>query len=312
MIYIVSGKESYLIDEKLNELISKNGGEVIKIDGLSKNFSYEEVLESCTSVGLFSNASIVLVKDPVFLKNKVEDKGLDRLVEYCKSPVYENDLVFYTYDDNFKKTLKVYKDISSNANVISLSIDPKNFYSYCASMCKEAKLSLDKSVLNELVNICNNSLTLFKQNIEILKLYPDKIDLDVMYSLCTSSDEENVFDLINALTTKKISESTRLVNRILANDNNINGLIALLASQLRFLYEVSYYDSIGDNIDTIAYKTSSKPYRIKLCLDKLGYLKRKDIMPLLNRLCQLDIKTKSNNDIADKLKLELFISSMIV
>ena len=51
------------------------------------------------------------------LKKKVDDKGVDELLSYCKKPIYENTLIFYTYDNDFKKVLKAFKDISTNADV---------------------------------------------------------------------------------------------------------------------------------------------------------------------------------------------------
>ena len=126
---------------------------------------------------------------------------------------------------------------------------------------------------------------------DILDLYPEKIDEDVVNNLLISSNEENVFNLINALTNKKVSDSIYYARRILANDSNINGLIALLANQLRFLYQVSYY--------------SDDPYGAS---DILGC---KDIMSMLDRLAVLDLDSKQNSDIDDTLKLELFIVELL-
>ena len=72
MIYIISGKEPYLIDLKINTIIKENGGDIIKIDGDSKEFSYDYVIESCTSLGLFSNKSVVSRIENNFPHNLVQ------------------------------------------------------------------------------------------------------------------------------------------------------------------------------------------------------------------------------------------------
>lgn len=313
MIYIIYGSESYLIDKKINEIINENkDSDVIRIDGNSKTFSYDEVLDSITSIGLFSNKSLVLLKDPIFFKKKVEDKRLDDLIEYCKKPLYENNLIFYTYEDDFKKVLKAYKDISKNAEVIECKIEPKNFNIECINILKSRNIKMSKEAFNILVNMCNNSLSLFNQNIDVLSLYPEKIDEDVVNNLCIGSSEENIFNLINSLTRKDITESIKYAKRILANDSNINGLIALLANQLHFLYEVSYYNSIGDDIYTIMDKTNTKNrYRIDKAFESLRNLSSNEIMNLLNKLSDLDFKGKVNSDLDDKLRLELFIVGLL-
>ncbi len=308
MIYIISGKEPYLIDNKINLLIKENGGDVVKIDGNAPNFSYDDIIESCTSIGLFSNKSIVLVRDPIFFKKKIEDKKLDQLIDYCKNPVYENDLVFYTLNDDFKKILKAYKDISKNAQKIECNIDPKNFYTECVSLANKEQFSLRKDLFNYLVTLCNNNLTLFKQNIDVLKLYPDQIDKDCLDRLCSSSDEENIFELINAIKNKEVSRSISLLRKIMKNEDSILGLIALIASQLRYTYEVDYYYSLGESIDSIAYKTNSKSFRVSKTINTLN---KNECLNLLNKLADLDLKCKTSSDIDEKNLIELFIVSML-
>ena len=314
MIYIISGSDSYLIDQKLNEIIKQNkDADVIKVDASGKTFSYYEVLDSIGSVGLFASSSIVLVKDPSILKRKVDnDLSVEQLIEYCKKPIYENVLVFYTYENDFKKTLKAYKDISKNADVIELKVDPKNFYSLCLDVAKKYSFKLDNNCFNIVYKACNNSLALFKQNMDILELYPDKITGDVVDTLLISSNEENVFNLINALTNKKVSDSIYYAKRILSNDSNINGLISLLAGQLRFLYEVSFWSKTDSNPNYIADKMGVKSvYRVQKAFESLRYLKGNEIMSLLDKLANLDYKSKVNSDYDDTLKLELFIVGMI-
>ena len=314
MIYIISGSDSYLIDQKLNEIIKQNkDADILKVDASGKNFSYYEVLDSIGSVGLFASSSIVLVKDPSILKRKVDnDLSVEQLIEYCKKPIYENVLVFYTYENDFKKTLKTYKDISKNADVIELKVDPKNFYSLCLDVAKKYSFKLDNNCFNIVYKACNNSLALFKQNMDILELYPDKITQDVVDTLLISSNEENVFNLINALTNKKVSDSIYFAKRILSNDSNINGLISLLAGQLRFLYEVSFWSKTDSNPNYIADKMDVKSvYRVQKALESLRYLRGNEIMSLLDELANLDYKSKVNSDYDDTLKLELFIVGMI-
>lgn len=311
MIYIISGKEPYLIDLKINTIIKENGGDIIKIDGDSKEFSYDYVIESCTSLGLFSNKSVVLVRDPIFFKKKVDfksEKKLEELIKYCNNPVYENDLVFYTLNDDFKKVLKAYKDISKNAQKIDCTIDQKNFYSECISLAQKENFSLSKDLFNYLVTLCNNSLTLFKQNIDVLKLYPDKIDRDVLDKLASSNDEENIFELINSIKNKDVSKSIKLLRKIMKNEDSILGIIALIASQLRYTYEVDYYYDLGESVDTIAYKTNSKSFRVSKTINTLN---RKECLNLLNKLAILDFKCKTSNELDEKNMIEIFLVSML-
>ena len=294
MIYLIFGSEIYLIDKKIKEISNKNkDADIVKVDASIKGFNYKQILESCMDVGLFASRSVVLV-------------------EYCSKPIYENDLVFYTYDNDFKKVLKSYKDIVKNAQVFECNANPKTYYVDCLNIVKEKDLVLDKKVLNILIDSCSPSLTLFNQNLDVLCLYPDKLDEDVTKRLITSNNEENVFNLINALTKKNISSAIKSLNKIISNDNNINGLIALLASQLRFLYDVSYYNEKSYSINEIMEYTGVKNrYRIDKAFETLDNLNMKEIINLLSKLADLDYQSKTSSDLNDKLKMELFIVSLI-
>ena len=312
MVYLIFGNELYLIDKEIKKICDKNSDyELIKIDASSKNFDYKYILDSCLNVGLFSVGSIVLVKDPLFLKKKVEDKALDELIKYCSSPIYENELVFYTYDNDFKKSLTSFKEIKKNAKTIECNINPKTYDMDCKNIYKEKNINLNKKVLDLLIGSSRPSLSLFKQNLELLSLYPDTIDEDATLKLITSNKEEDVYNFINALTRKDITSAFKSLERLMFIDDNVNGLITLLSMQLRFLYEVSYYKEKSFSIEEVMEKTGiDNFYRISIAFRTLNNLNMKEILSLLNKLADLDYKCKTNSDLNDKLKMELFVVSL--
>ena len=312
MNYLIFGDDLYLIDKVIKKICDKNRDfEVIKIDASSKNFDYKYILDSCLGVGLFSVGSIVLVKDPLFLINKIENKAIDELIEYCKNPIFENELVFYTYDNDFKKNLTTFKEIKKNAKVLECKVDLKRYDVDCINIYKEKNINLNKKVLDILIESSRPSLSLFKQNLDLLSLYPDDINEEITQKLITSNKEEYVFNFINALTRKDINSAFKSLERLMYIDNNINGLIALLASQLRFLYEVSYYKEKSFSINEVMEKMEiNNFYRISIAFKTLNNLDMLEILGLLNKLADLDYKCKTNNDLNDKLKMELFIVSL--
>lgn len=308
MIYLIQGTEEYFIKSKLNEIKNSSNSEVVEFNGSDKSFSIDEMLEACANNSLFTDKNVVLVKDPYFLCKKVDDKELEKLSLYINNPLYETDLVFYTYENNFKSVLKSYKLISSNAQIINCnSYDYKTFPSFMTSKINEYGLKLNRDCINYLNSICKYSATLLVSNLEILKLYPSEITVDVVKKLCTAKDNSESFDLINAIVNKDITKSISLVREMLKDESSILGIIALIAGQLRFLYQVSYYKDLNYNSYQIAQNTNSKEARIRYSLDTLRKLSSNDILELLAKLSVLDIKCKSDYTISDISKLELFI-----
>lgn len=314
MIYILTGDEDYLVEKRLNSLILDNEScEIEKYNGLDKDFNIDLLVDSYNNVGLFSSNKLIIVKDPYFLIKKADDNDIEKICFIINNQNFETTIIFYTLTNSFNEKLKSFKELSSNAKIIKCNQLKRNeFVAEAYSIIRNKNMNIDKSLVGILINASNNSLRLFSQNIDVLSLYPGKINEDVINKLLISSSDEEVFNLINALTNKNISQAIKCSRKLISSDNNINGLISLIANQLRFLYEVSFYSNSGLTINDIADKTSTKnTYRIEKAFESLRHLKDLEILKLLDYLSNLDYKLKTNVDINEELQLELFITSLI-
>ena len=312
MIYVIDGQEEYFIKQKIEEIISLKDAEVVRFDGTDKNFDIDLMLESCQSNSLFSNETIVLVNQPSFLIKKIDDKQLERLYEYVENPIFETDLVLYTYEDNFNSKLKAYKNVLSNAQHIEFkSYDYKNFNNYVKQRINEEKLDINSDAVYLLNTICKRNATLLNQNIEILKLYPEKITVQVINKLCNASDENDAFDLVNALTNKDISKTISLSRKLMANNDSIYSVLGLISNQLRYLYHIAYLLSIGKKKSEILDITGSNEYRLNLSLEVINKLNMNQIIELLNNLSKLDYKCKSDSSLSESDRFELFILDLL-
>ena len=166
---MINGEEECFIRDKINEIIKNSGNDPIRFDGRDKDFSYDELIESCLGNSLFSFGSLVLVEEPDFLIRKVDDRKLEPVYNYVDNPVYETDLIFYTYQNNFNNRLKAFKKINENAQLITLnSYDYRNFNSYVRTRLNEEGLKLNNEAVTLLSNICKRSATLLNSNLEVL------------------------------------------------------------------------------------------------------------------------------------------------
>lgn len=310
MIYVIRGSEPCFIEDKVKE-ICLDTTEVIKYDGSSKDFDVYEMLDNCRSNSLFADKIVVAVKDPYFLIKKIDENIVKDVMEYIHNPLYETDLIFYTLDDSFNTKLKIYKDICENADLMVFdSFDYKNFNNYAIRKLNEKNIKLSKECQSQLISICKKDATLFNKNLDILSLYPDNIDSSVILKLCTSSDDNMSFDLINAITNKDISKAIQAERKLL-KDNETVGIINLLASQLRTLYTIAYLKENNYKKSEIMKEINYTEYRLNLALDTLNKLSKSRIIEMLHELSNLDILYKSDNSISDVSRFELFILGML-
>lgn len=310
MIYVIKGSEQCFILDKVKEICSDTT-EVIKYDGSSRDFRIEDMLESCVSNSLFADKVTVVVKDPEFLIKKTDDKENEKVLEYVHHPIYETDLILYTLDDKFNSKLKMYKDVVENAELMEFNeLDYKNFNNYVNRRLNERNLKLNKECIYQLTNICKKDATLLNANIELLSLYPDTIDLNVINKLCTSSDDNISFDLVNAIVAKDVTKAIA-VERKLLSENETAGIIGLLASQLRNLYTIAYLRENGYKKTEIMKEINYTEYRLNLALQILDKLDKERIIEMLSELSKLDILYKSDYSISDTSRFELFILGML-
>lgn len=312
MIYIVEGEEELFIKQKLNQICNVNDAQIINFDGNDKNFNMNEMIDACLGNSLFSNKTIVLVKDAPFLTKKVDDKLLQPLIEYVDNPVFETELVFYSLENKLNSRLKAYKAISKNAQLCELnSYDYKNFNTYVNQQINFNQLNINRDAAYLLNTICKRNATLLNRNIEILKNYPGLITSEVIDKLCTASDDEDSFEMINALTNKDISKAISIERKLMNDNDSINSVIGLLAFQLRFLYHLSYLISVGKKKSEIIDITKCSEGRYNKSVLTLKRLNMKEIINLLSLLSDLDISCKNDSTISDKSRFELFILNLL-
>lgn len=312
MIYIIDGKEQYFIKQKIDEILASKQADIIKYDGNDKSFDIDVMLESCVSNSLFSSNTIVLVNQPTFLTKKIDEKHLENLYQYIENPLYETDLILYTYEDNFNSKLKSYKTIIGNGQHIRCDgLDYRNFNNYLAQRINEENLDIKKDAVNLLNTICKRNVTLLNQNLEILKLYHDTITVQVINKLCNASQDNDAFDLVNALTAKDVSKAISLSRRLMSNSDSIYSVIGLIASKLRYLYQIAYLLSLGKKKSEIQEITNSSDYVLNISLNVLEKLKMNQIIELLKQLSDLDYKCKSDSSLSDSSRFELFILQLL-
>ena len=313
MIYVIKGSEELAIRKQIDKICQGEDLDIVRISG-DDEFLIDEIIDACNGKSLFASKSIVLVKDPYFLINKVDENKIEKFYKYLENPAYDSDLVLYSLEDKINTKLKAYKKVIENAELFNFEeYDRKQFNSFAYYELNASKLDINKEAVYLLIDICRNDSSLFMQNIEVLKNYPGKIDSDVINKLCTASDDINSFDLINAITDNDLDKAINLERTMLENsDDGILGIISLLAGQLRFLYQFSYLLSKNYDKKAILDEMKMSDYRYSKSLETIKKLKMPQILEMLKSLSDLDIACKSDFSLKDSSKFELLIIQLLM
>ena len=314
MIYILKGSDEYFLRQKLNEIRKKHVN-IVHYDGFSKTFRVRDMLESCQSLNIFSDEILIEVRDPFFLTDKETEeteKLTKGLLEYCAHPFYECDLLFYTLEDRFNGKLRIYKEIASNAEVITCNgLDNKNFCPFARKMIREKGLSMRSDAESVLISLVRCDAMLLEKNLEVLSLYPETITRDVVYMLCTESEDTDNFELINAITAKDLNSAIRAERKIMKNETSVLPLLSSLGTQLRYLYYIAYLSEQGNRFHDIVRVTGHKDFRVQKAFEALEHLKMDEIMSLLKKLSDLNILIRSDSSMKETDRVEMFLISLV-
>ena len=176
MNYLLYGKEMFLIEKEVKNIINKNNIEEINISKYDLELNnLNEILDDANTVSLFSNNKLIIVEN-AYIFSRVQNKKNDNieiLENYLKN---NNDTIIIFIDNNekidsVKKIVKLIKE----KGVIKEFNPLKNINNTVKAMFDDYKIS-DNSI-NLLINRVGSSLELIYQEVEKLKIYKinDKI-----------------------------------------------------------------------------------------------------------------------------------------
>ncbi len=314
MIYWSDKDENVLVQNAITRLIKEKGTasfDVHRYEGSNeKTFDLDGFVEDLNTPPFLSETKFIIIRDPYFLSKKItkDELGpLKAILDYIKSPLYELDVIFYSEVSSFVSDNRIMKAIKDNGKSLVPKSNTKDFNNVASNMIDEAHLDIDNKAKRLLIDNCNNSLSTLYKNLEKLKIYPEHIDTSVVEKLCDREIDTLIFNLTNAIFAKDLNKTIAIIRDFQTLNYSIFYIISVLMSQLRFYYELQYYDQKRYTMNEIVKITGAKEFRIRLAFDTLHRYQKTDFLAIINDLAELEQTLKSNSDIDDYHRFELFI-----
>lgn len=293
--YLIECTDFLTIQIEINKIIKEN-----KFEDASQNYydiqevPLENALEDLDTYGFLTSKKVVVITnfDCLDLSN---EKDLERLVKYVKNPNPDNILVIATKKFVIKEN-KYLKDLKKNLEIISISVDP---ISYIKNELKGYKV--DKEVISLINEYCLEDITKIHNECNKLKIFKieDKIiskeDVKELIIKKLGDATELTFSFTRALAEKDKKEALRLYQEILNYNVEPLSLIGLLASQFRIMYQVKVLDRKRMSNMEIAKMLNTKEFRIMKTKELTRYYTEKEILSLIIKLSEIDLKIKTTN-----------------
>ena len=304
--YLIISDDKVVIDLKIKEIINnikEEDKEIIKMD-LTIN-TIDDVLEELNTCNFLSNMKVIILYNSLFIEGDSSfDKDIKRIDKYLDE---KSDNVFIMIAEK-KSSKKSISDLLSKVKVIEEDISRESLVKSNLEGFK-----MEASTINYFIELCHNNNEKIINELNKLKAYkyddPNRfIYRDDVDKVVFVEYDDNIFDLVNAITAKNKVKALELYQRLIEKEESVV-LIASIASKIRMLYTVKVLKDKRMSNQEMAEMLNVKPGAISISLRDCDNFSSKTLLKLLYELSKIDYKSKTTTNDLD-LEFKLFLASI--
>lgn len=299
MTYLLYGINDYLINEEIKKIIAKYEIDSDSITNYYQEDLIKDIIDDAYTMPLFSDKKLIIVNDDIF------DANNSKIIENYLSKENETTiLIFILKVEKLDERKKVFKGFKNKIECNKTNINNK-----VKEMLDGYTISF--TTINKLIARVGEDLFTLNSEVAKLKLFKinDKVITDEDLSLTTKNINDNIFDFVDYYINKNTEKSLELYQNLILKNYEPIAIIALIANQIRLMYQVKILYTKGNSNDDIAKILEVHPYRVKLALEKSQHYNSETLLNLLDNLADLDLKIKTGL-IEPEIGLELFLIGM--
>lgn len=311
MIYVLYGEESYLLKKEMHRIIDKHvtfEKEMNTVTYDAGKTNIEEIIADAQTVPFFSDFKVIIVNHSSFLSGS-NDTSIDVEVlnKYMDSPNESTILILVCDSQKLDSRKKIVKRLQKEATIKQFSMfNEFERDKFVQKECEKRNISFDKDAYREFCFRIGFSCERIITELDKLQLYQSTLQKEDIKALVTRPLDDNVFDVFQALLSNNVKRAYQYWLDFNAQNIDPIALIAMLASQYRFLHQVKILQMSGTGKSEIASQLQAHPYRVEKTLQSCSYINEKEISKTLNELAQLDQNIKAGR-VDKKLGFEMFI-----
>jgi len=315
MIYLVYGDQELLVNKMVDKIAKDTLNDIDEFNYVSldaKKNSATQVLDELTSFCFSSDKKVVSLTNSYFLTNNTSEEPYDyNLLEtYLEDETDGTTFIISVYSQKLDEKRTIVKKLRSLSKVVEVNgVNKKELPRLVRQMFTKRNVEITDDALNELLSRLDLDMYQISNEVDKLSTYSNKIYLHDVEALTPKKLDDNIFDMIDAMFKKNSNKAFRIYNDLKSLGNEPVSLVSIIATQVRFLYQVLVLQNKGYNESNIANELSVHPFRVKMGIDKVRNYSEYELEDLLNELSKLDVQIKTG-DIDRFVGLELFILKM--
>ena len=307
--YLLESVDYLSIQNEIADKISKHNfqNSAISIYDLDET-SIENALEDLDTYSFLTSKKVIIIKGIENIDQELYKKDINHLYRYLENPNPDNLLIITSKKLN--NTLKITKELKKKCTYIAVSMDASDLIKKELTGYK-----ITPATINLLIDYCKNDITKLKNECSKLKNYKlnekeiTKQDIEEICIEKLSDSTELTFAFSRTLAERNKKDALLKYKELLSYNIDPLNIVGLLASQIRIMYQVKVLEEKNMRSNEIASILNEKPFRIQKTAELTRYYTKKELLELMIRLQEIDIKIKTTDTEPNSL-IELFILNM--
>lgn len=319
-VYVLYGEESYLMEEFISfarkEMIDAAYADFNLSEHDCTEQSLADILQDAETFPFMAEHRLVVAQNAYFLSaakppsSKVENDP-SILTGFLDNPPPFSSLIFTVNADKLDERKKIVKTLQQKAVVVSFQpLKDQELYAWIERRAKKYKARIEREDAARLVTMCGSELRLLDKELEKLSLYVGEdgcIDEKTIQLLAARSLEHDVFALVEAVVSGRLSEAFRTMYDLFKTGEEPIKLLSLFARQIRLLLSVKMWAPRGYSQQQLAGMLKVHPFAVKKAIEQARYFDEQGLRKLLALCAEEDFRMKSGQ-VDKQLAIELFIT----
>lgn len=317
--YIFCGLDEELIKDGINKITKPFMDEGLgdlnftKIDGM--NTTMDDIMNACETMPFMSEKKVVLIYRANFLKDKADSTGtkiFNELKTYLKDmPEHTILIMYYLFSDKREtpKKNKKLMGLDKITNIVHLDkLRKDKFNKKVEEIFKEKGNEIGKVELGYFCEKVQNNFDIIKREIEKLISYTNgraitRNDID---KLLPNKNEEDIFDLIDLISQRKIEKAIDIMNELLFRADQHMLIISSIESQFKKLYGIKMGLAEGKRVDDFVKELRVPAFVCEKLINLSSKFTTKQLEGLM-RLCIESERRMKSTGVDKTMELELLL-----
>lgn len=307
--YLLYSGDGAILNKEINYLEKKL--DISDTDIIYYNIDdIDGIINEASTIGMFSLNKFIIINMDSYFKDKKDIPNINLLENYFDSYNSNSYLVFVCNSDSIDSRKKIVNLIKKYGIVKKLEVNDNYLNDYVNNYLKDNGYKINNGDVVYFINRVGNNINNVTNELDKLMLYKinDKIiNRNDIYLLTVENIDDSIYDLVNCILKNDNEKAIKLYNNFINNGMDVNQIVAIIAAQIRLLYQVKRLHNNGKSNDEIAKILEFKSvYRVKYLLSDSYYYSERDLIKYLSKLADIDKAIKTSNGDGNML-MQLFI-----